>query len=88
MLIGDWFKADKTVLKESAIAQQRLTQALYQAFNDYGQLEIYQDYSVRVYIPRNNYMRIAYPDRGAAITTAERLGLKIRESIGGIYPKL
>lgn len=68
VLFGDWFKADKTVIKNSSVAQKKLSEALYQVFNDYGKLEVRQDYSVRAYISGKTYMSIPYPDREAAIT--------------------
>lgn len=66
-IFGYWFEADETVLNDTKIAQQNLSNALLSTFDHYGKLQIRLDYSVRAYIPRENYMNIAYPYRKAAI---------------------
>ena len=68
VLFGSRFDADKTVLKETSVAQESLKQTLYQVFNDNGKLEIRMDYSVYAYISPKNYIGFPYPDRSDAIT--------------------
>lgn len=67
VLFGDWFEADKNIMKDTAEAQTKITSALFLAFEDLGRLEVRKDYTVRAYISKNNYMQVAYPDRDGAI---------------------
>lgn len=67
-LFGDWFQADKTVMNHTSEARDKLSNALFLTFFDYGRLEIRQDYTVHAYISKKNYTQVAYPDRDEAIS--------------------
>lgn len=67
-MFGDWFQANKTILKDTRKAQENIRNALLLDFNDTGRLDVRYDYSVLAYISKKNYMVIPYPDRDKAIT--------------------
>lgn len=67
-LFGDWLKADRIVLKGTAKGREDIHNALLQNFNDFGRLEVREDYSVYAYISKKNFMLIPFPDRDEAIT--------------------
>ena len=88
VLFGSWFEADKSVLKDTAKAQEDIGSALFLAFNDFGRLEVRYDYSVRVYISKKSYMLVPYPDRDKAISTVGRAWCD-NESVNFLYmPKV
>ncbi len=67
VIFGAAFKADKSVIKDTLDAKNKFRQALFFAFQDYGQLEVRQDYSLHVYIPKENYSKVNYPDMDSVI---------------------
>ena len=69
VLIGGFFKADKKVVKDTSQASSNLSQSLFLAFQDYGQLEVRHDYSLYVYMSKDNYSRVNYPEMDAVISS-------------------
>ena len=87
-LFGDWFEADKTVMKNTVTAQQTLKNALFITFGDLGRLEVRQDCSVRAYISKRNYLQIPYPDRNEAIRTVGKAWCEDKKIVSWRLPKV
>jgi hypothetical protein len=60
-----WFEATSSQVKETITAQVTLENQVVAILNDYPRVDVRHDYSAYVYINKNNYMRIPYPDRKA-----------------------
>jgi hypothetical protein len=56
-------------MNDTAKAQEKIGDALYRVFGEYGRLEVREDSSVRAYISRESYMAVPYPDRAEAVRT-------------------
>jgi hypothetical protein len=87
-LFGGWFEANKSVMKDTAKAQEKIGSALYQTFGETGRLDVRGDCSVRAYISRQNYMLIPYPDRDQAIRTVGAAWCEDEEITGWYLPKV
>ena len=55
-------------MRKATEAQDEIRNILLLTFNDFGRLEVREDYTVRAYILKKNYMQVAYHDRDKAIT--------------------
>jgi hypothetical protein len=73
IIFGGFLKATPGMNIDTATTQNKLTDALYTKFNDFGRLELCLDYSIHAYISRTNYMRIPYPDRDEAISNVGKI---------------
>lgn len=67
VLFGDLFDADKGVMRKTTEAQNKIRNALLLTFNDFGKLEVREDYTVRAYISKKNYEQVSNHDRDKAI---------------------
>jgi len=67
VLFGDWFAAPKNILSQTSKAQRRLSESINNYFMEYGRIEVKTDYTVIIYITKDNYEYIPYPDRKAVV---------------------
>ncbi len=86
--VGDWFKAHKTVVDNTATAQKALKDALLATFGEPGRLDVRANLSVRAHISKKNYVRIPYPHRDKAIRTVGRAWCQAKEIRTGFLPRV
>jgi threonyl-tRNA synthetase len=69
ILFGHKFDATEPQIKETAYAQNKISDAVLYTFQDIPKIEVAIDYSVRAYIQKKSYMAVPYPYRAEAVAS-------------------
>ena len=82
------FRAIPSQLTETSTAQTILADQVVTTLDEYPRIDIRRDYSVFVYIDRNKYMHIPYPDREEKIDSIANAWCKNGEIAVFLLPEV